>query len=103
MLLHLLLTCPAAALPLLQGYDLPWWEKIMGLRFRDGRLQLKGLTGGKMDDITVLVACVEEEEEQRQQPVAAAAEGQAEAAEGAAEAAAAPLAAQQQDASAGSS
>jgi hypothetical protein len=32
------------------------------VRFREGRLQLKQLTGGKMDDITVLVACVEEEE-----------------------------------------
>ncbi len=32
------------------------------MRFREGRLQLKQLTGGKMDDITVLVACVEEED-----------------------------------------
>jgi protein phosphatase PTC7 len=48
--------------PPAQGYDLPWWEKLLGVRYREGRLQLKQLTGGKMDDITVLVACVEEEE-----------------------------------------
>ncbi|GFH29910.1 protein phosphatase, partial [Haematococcus lacustris] len=42
-----------------QGIDLPWWEKLVGASFKSGRLQLKQLTGGKMDDITVLVALVE--------------------------------------------
>jgi len=41
-----------------QGYDLPWWEKLAGMRFSGGRLKLKQLSGGKMDDITVLVAMV---------------------------------------------
>ena len=27
-----------------QGMDLPWWEKLLGARFRDGRLQLARLT-----------------------------------------------------------
>lgn len=42
--------------------DLPWWDKIMGMSFKSGRFQLKQLTGGKMDDITVLVAVVTEAE-----------------------------------------
>ena len=43
---------------LAQGYDLPWWEKLFGAGFRNGRFQLKQLTGGKQDDITVLVSRV---------------------------------------------
>ncbi|CAK9164154.1 unnamed protein product [Ilex paraguariensis] len=31
-----------------QGYDVPWWKKILG----------KKLTGGKLDDITVIVGQV---------------------------------------------
>ncbi|KAL3623873.1 hypothetical protein CASFOL_032689 [Castilleja foliolosa] len=31
-----------------QGFDVPWWKKIMGMK----------LTGGKLDDITVIVAQV---------------------------------------------
>jgi len=42
-----------------QGLDLPWWEKLVGATFKGGRFQLKQLTGGKMDDITVLIAYVE--------------------------------------------
>ncbi|KAG2429355.1 hypothetical protein HXX76_011121 [Chlamydomonas incerta] len=42
-----------------QGLDLPWWDKLLGMSFKGGKLHLKQLTGGKMDDITVLVAFVE--------------------------------------------
>ncbi|KAK9917857.1 hypothetical protein WJX75_008970 [Coccomyxa subellipsoidea] len=45
-----------------QGYDLPWWEKITTASFEDGQFQLGTLRGGKIDDITVLVAVVVEEE-----------------------------------------
>ena len=38
--------------------DLPWWEKISGAKFENGRFTLKDLLGGKLDDITVLVARV---------------------------------------------
>ncbi|XP_020550098.1 probable protein phosphatase 2C 1 isoform X2 [Sesamum indicum] len=31
-----------------QGFDVPWWKKIMGMK----------LTGGKLDDITVIVGQV---------------------------------------------
>lgn len=44
---------------LAQGYDLPWWEKVFGAGFRNGRFQFKQLTGGKQDDITVLVSVVQ--------------------------------------------
>lgn len=43
-----------------QGLDLPWWDKLLGVQFKNGRFQLKQLTGGKMDDITVLVSMVDE-------------------------------------------
>ncbi|GFR43171.1 hypothetical protein Agub_g4221 [Astrephomene gubernaculifera] len=42
-----------------QGLDLPWWDKLLGMSFKGGKLHLKQLTGGKMDDITVLVAFVD--------------------------------------------
>lgn len=42
-----------------QGYDLPWWDKLFGASFKNGRFQLRQLTGGKQDDITVLVAKAE--------------------------------------------
>lgn len=42
-----------------QGFDLPWWEKLLGASYRNGKFQLKQLTGGKMDDITVVVALAE--------------------------------------------
>lgn len=32
-----------------QGFDVPWWKKIMGMK----------LTGGKLDDITVIIGQVE--------------------------------------------
>ncbi|GBF90533.1 serine threonine phosphatase [Raphidocelis subcapitata] len=51
---------PYAKEALLQGFDLPWFEKIKGASFKDGRLELATLTGGKQDDITVLVAVVED-------------------------------------------
>ena len=43
-----------------QGLDLPWWEKLMGASFKNGRFQLRQLTGGKQDDITVIVSKVQE-------------------------------------------
>ncbi|BDA48584.1 Protein phosphatase PTC7 homolog [Coccomyxa sp. Obi] len=45
-----------------QGYDLPWWEKVLTASFDDGEFQLGTLRGGKIDDITVLVAVVVEED-----------------------------------------
>ncbi|KXZ57082.1 hypothetical protein GPECTOR_5000g1309 [Gonium pectorale] len=42
-----------------QGLDLPWWDKLLGMSFKGGKLHLKQLTGGKMDDITVLVSVVD--------------------------------------------
>eukprot|EP01023_Acetabularia_acetabulum_P048870 TRINITY_DN5185_c0_g2_i1.p1 TRINITY_DN5185_c0_g2~~TRINITY_DN5185_c0_g2_i1.p1 ORF type:complete len:428 (+),score=95.58 TRINITY_DN5185_c0_g2_i1:90-1286(+) len=45
-----------------QGIDLPWWEKLLGASFNDGAFKLKQMSGGKLDDITVLVALVEERE-----------------------------------------
>lgn len=51
----LLCGCPAGC-----SLDLPWWEKLVGATFKQGRLQLKQLTGGKMDDITVIVALAEQ-------------------------------------------
>mmetsp|Transcript_8941 Transcript_8941/g.19107 ORF Transcript_8941/g.19107 Transcript_8941/m.19107 type:complete len:439 (-) Transcript_8941:941-2257(-) len=41
-----------------QGLDLPWWEKLFGASIKNGRFHLKQLTGGKQDDITVLMAYV---------------------------------------------
>jgi len=41
-----------------QGMDLPWWEKLANTRVKDGKLQIGRLSGGKQDDITVLVARV---------------------------------------------
>lgn len=41
-----------------QGMDLPWWQKLLGARFKDGKFQLARLQGGKLDDITVVVAYV---------------------------------------------
>ena len=54
-------------------YDWPWWMKLANTRIQDGKVQLGELTGGKMDDITVLVAMVEEAELQVLDPTAAAA------------------------------
>ena len=39
--------------------DIPWWEKLLGASFKGGKYQLKQLSGGKMDDITVLVTYVD--------------------------------------------
>ncbi|KIZ06030.1 serine/threonine protein phosphatase [Monoraphidium neglectum] len=43
-----------------QGYDLSWFDKLRRAQFRDGRIRLGCLTGGKPDDVTVLVAVVED-------------------------------------------
>lgn len=37
-------------------YDIPWYEKILKTRIVDRRIRLGKLTGGKMDDITVIAA-----------------------------------------------
>ena len=47
---------PYAKEALQQGYDLPWHEKLLGAKVKDGKFTLASLTGGKQDDITVLVA-----------------------------------------------
>eukprot|EP00199_Chlamydomonas_sp_CCMP681_P002432 CAMPEP_0119108012 /NCGR_PEP_ID=MMETSP1180-20130426/12991_1 /TAXON_ID=3052 ORGANISM="Chlamydomonas cf sp, Strain CCMP681" /NCGR_SAMPLE_ID=MMETSP1180 /ASSEMBLY_ACC=CAM_ASM_000741 /LENGTH=385 /DNA_ID=CAMNT_0007093571 /DNA_START=92 /DNA_END=1249 /DNA_ORIENTATION=- len=47
---------------LAQGLDLPWWEKLAGMHIKRTGLHLKQLTGGKMDDITVMVALVMEKD-----------------------------------------
>ena len=58
-----------------QGMDLPWWEKLANLKVVDGQLQLGKLSGGKQDDITVLVARITEQEvPEEQQETAAPAE-----------------------------
>jgi hypothetical protein len=50
---------PYAAEARAQGLDLPWWEKVVGTRFTaGGKVEVGKLTGGKMDDVTVLVAQV---------------------------------------------
>ena len=36
-----------------RSLDLPWWDKLLGMSFKGGKLHLKQLTGGMMDDITV--------------------------------------------------
>lgn len=41
-----------------EGIDLPWWEKVAMGKFENGKFSLKKLTGGKLDDITVVVARV---------------------------------------------
>mmetsp|Transcript_22895 Transcript_22895/g.40754 ORF Transcript_22895/g.40754 Transcript_22895/m.40754 type:complete len:337 (-) Transcript_22895:252-1262(-) len=43
-----------------EGINLPWWEQLLKMRFVDGKLRLGRLTGGKMDDITVVVAQVQQ-------------------------------------------
>jgi hypothetical protein len=45
---------------ILHRINLPWWEQLLKMRFVDGKLRLGRLTGGKMDDITVVVAQVQE-------------------------------------------
>ena len=42
------------------SYDLNWLEKLQGAKIKDGKLELATLTGGKQDDITVLVSVVED-------------------------------------------
>ncbi|GLC40993.1 hypothetical protein PLESTB_000954400 [Pleodorina starrii] len=59
-----------------QGLDLPWWDKLLGMSFKGGKVHLKQLTGGKMDDITVLVSYVDMVNAPPK-PLAAASEGAA--------------------------
>eukprot|EP00892_Ulva_mutabilis_P006407 jgi/Ulvmu1/4138/UM019_0117.1 len=40
------------------GNDLDWFQKVMSMQVKDGKLTLGALTGGKLDDITVVVARV---------------------------------------------
>jgi len=42
-----------------QGFDLPWPQKLAGMRFTGGKLELARLRGGKQDDITVIVSRVD--------------------------------------------
>lgn len=41
------------------GIDVPIWEKLANASFKGGKFQLGGLSGGKLDDVTVVVAYVE--------------------------------------------
>ena len=43
-----------------QGYELSFLEKIQAAKFTEGGLQLGQITGGKMDDVTVVVAEITE-------------------------------------------
>ena len=47
-----------AACCMLPRLDLPWWEKLAGATFKNWRFQLRQLSGGKQDDITVIVSKV---------------------------------------------
>lgn len=40
------------------GLDIPLWEKIKGVSIKEGKLEMAKLKGGKVDDITVVVAIV---------------------------------------------
>eukprot|EP00873_Tetraselmis_striata_P004201 jgi/Tetstr1/424465/TSEL_014994.t1 len=51
---------PYANAAVAEGINLPWWEQLLKIRFVDGKLKLGRLTGGKMDDITVIVAQVQQ-------------------------------------------
>jgi len=44
-----------------EGLELPFWEKFSKLRFTGEGVEFGKIVGGKMDDITVVVAYVEEE------------------------------------------
>jgi len=44
-----------------QGYELSFLEKIQAAKFTEGGLQLGQITGGKMDDVTVVVAEITEQ------------------------------------------
>lgn len=39
-----------------EGIDMPWWQKVLATRVEDGQLKVGRLSGGKLDDITVVVA-----------------------------------------------
>ncbi len=43
-----------------EGVKLPWWEALAKMKVEGGTLRLGELHGGKLDDITVVVAYVEE-------------------------------------------
>jgi protein phosphatase PTC7 len=43
-----------------QGYELSFFEKIQAAKFTEGGIQLGQITGGKMDDITILVGVVQD-------------------------------------------
>ncbi|MCP3881341.1 MAG: hypothetical protein GY701_23560, partial [Sulfitobacter sp.] len=43
-----------------QGYELSFIEKLQAAKFTEGGLKLGQITGGKMDDITVVVGVVVE-------------------------------------------
>ncbi|GMH38239.1 hypothetical protein BSKO_06123 [Bryopsis sp. KO-2023] len=42
-----------------QGFDLTWYEKLLGTRIINGRLECGKIIGGKWDDITVVTAFVD--------------------------------------------
>lgn len=50
------LTSPYSVAALAEGYDVSWFEKLIKTRIVDFKVQWGTLTGGKVDDITVIVA-----------------------------------------------
>ena len=49
---------PYSLAALEEGYDVPWYEKLLKAKIENKRLRWGTLTGGKVDDITVIVARV---------------------------------------------
>ena len=54
-----------------EGLDLPWYEKVAAGKFENGKFSFKRLTGGKLDDITVVVARVTDAPPVEEVPVTA--------------------------------
>jgi len=55
------ISSPYSKAALAEGYDVSWFEKLIKAKIVDWRVQWGTLTGGKVDDITVIVAKVKKE------------------------------------------
>lgn len=53
-----------------QGIDIPWLLKLANASFSDGKFRLGHMKGGKVDDITIVVAYIDEETYTPEQPPA---------------------------------
>ena len=49
---------PYSLAALEEGYDVPWYQKLLKAKIENNKLRWGTLTGGKVDDITVIVARV---------------------------------------------